>query len=454
VEVPTPFDEGMIEERFWKQEEWDINLPSPGFITDFILRYRGIETPTKLQVWSALFIISSVVKRDAWFKSFPRPYLLNLFVFLVAPYAICAKTWAITSADVEIVSTFHSLLPSLEERAAKTLHIVRTRGTSEGIFHYLKPRSFHVINPDTKKFIKTVTDSSACFIISELATFLNKKQYNTGLIDDLTNLFDCRPIEDKLTVKDKLEVVKNSYTTIIGGTTPEGLAASIPEAAFGDGFLSRVIIAYQDNLTRSYHVNQPVIGGPTKEDLQERLAWIAHNAKGEYVFSTAADKEFSDWYYDFRKRISNDPTLMRKGFGRYPMHLRKVATLLRINRYEEGREVTLTDLREAKRLLDATLSTSQAALENVGVDTLQKVINLLTIYIRRRGEVGRNRLLTNHSGRGITSSIINLALRELISLGYIDVFHNGHKQNGLSSNGKEVYRWNENSYKERIDSLD
>ena len=262
----------------WADEEWDKYLPASGFITDFVTATRGIESPTQLAVWAAIFTISSLLKRDAYLQWYPNPLYPNMFIVMVAPPRICAKSTIARVAD-EILVEFPSLITDHKLSQRKKLPIIRSKATPEGISMMLKPTVDSIIDEKTQKVMLITRDSHLAIIISELSTLINKKLYNQGLIGKLTDLYDCKELDSDVTQGRGEQEFKNIYVTLLGATTIDGLKDAIPEEAFGDGFMSRVILVNQPSSTRSYPMpfNIPEIG---LQDLIKRAAFMAENALG------------------------------------------------------------------------------------------------------------------------------------------------------------------------------
>jgi hypothetical protein len=440
VTTPIPFDESKIADKFWPSDPWDVNLPHAGFITDFILTLRGIKTPTKYQVWSALWLLSSLIKREARLEWGPLTFFFNLFVFLVGPPAI-GKTTAIDWADENLLKKDFAL--RFEDRLLaekKMPKIIHSKGTAEGIFQFLMEEGKSVeVTPG--RFVKYKA-SNVAILTGELATFLGRQQYNVGLIERLTRLYDCASVDDEVTKGKGIQTVNEPYVTLLGGITPDGMAQSIPEASFGDGFLSRVIVVYQDEITRSYPYPRVVVGSPTRVELQERLAWIAANAQGTYAFSSEAGAAYVDWYKRWTKSMNDDSGLMRRAYSRYDIHAIKVAALIRASRYKAGTTIELQDWEDARRILDATFDESSKATEDVGADPVQKTMNLMESYGRKRGGIERKKFLQCYSGQGLKASILNEALTEFVQAGRLTIWETCEKEKkrGYPTNdGKEFY---------------
>jgi hypothetical protein len=443
-QIFEPFDEKNVKVHFWQKDPFDVNIPKPGFISDFVLTLRGIRSPTKYQVWSALYLISMLVKRDAELLFDPLRFYFNLFIFLVGPAAI-GKTEALSWADENLFrpcdplntrqTLFAKEFQSQVLALKKTPTILHCRGTSEGLFKFMQP-STKVLSDGTK-----VTLGSTCSIVSgELATFLGKQEYNVGLIETLTNLYDCKKM-DEMTVGRGLKVIEEPYFTLLGGITADGLAESVPDRAFGDGFLSRVIIVHQEKPTRIFTRPHVVQGGPTADDLRKRLAWVVTNATGRYTFSDEAEEAFCIWYREHLKSLDDNPKMARRGVSRMDVHMRKIACLIRMNRYVSGQVVELQDFKDAEKILKATFDSNEEAVVEVGSTPFNKITNRLRKHLISRGSIQRKKYLQHNSGRGITADMLTKAVYELIQSGEVGVTLNEQVRTYASSNGDEIYTW-------------
>ncbi len=443
MEQPRPYGDFS---QYYEGEEWDRNLPSPGFITDFVLTTRGTESPTIFNTWGAVFTLSSMIRRDAWLKWYPRSLFANMFIFLVSPPGICAKGTPMGVAD-DILTGYVELLNDKIMREKKLMNIRRSKATKEGIFDVLAPPpETRVFNEKTKRVETVRRGSQLALVVSELGTFLGKEKYNIGLVQKLTDLYDCKTFDDDTTRGSGTSQIEDIYVTLIGGTTPDALKDCIPPEAFGDGFLSRIIIAYQGSSTRVHDMPYSIPGGPTIRDLSERLAWIAENHHGEYRLDDETQEVYKEWYHKEFHPFRVEKVGTKEFRPRYAIHLLKLALLIRIQRYEPGNEITLQDYKEAKRLLDSTIQFSHMATEEVGTSFYQRTHQKIANYIHVKERIERGKLLTYCSSWGCDVSTLNVVLEALRQQGSIAITDStGKAADSLTRNGKEVYQWAERS---------
>jgi len=443
--APVPFIEEDAKEVFWPREAFDSVLPSPGFITDYVLATRGVETPTKFALWSAVFILSTALYRDAWLDWGPLGELFpNFYIILVAPPRICAKTSAL-SFGLKVLDSFPRYYQSDEERIEKNVTVVK-HATPEALVDGIKSKKINIVIPGTNgtedQEYTVVTDSKAGVVATELTTFLGKQKYNTGLIEQLTNLYDCLDHDSFDTISRGQVELKNIYLSIIGATTPDGINYSIPTEAVGGGFLSRLIIASEARRVRSYPYPRAVEGGPTRDDLSRRLAWIARNAKGAYYLSKEADAFYRRWYHTFGMRLAEQQEGRKAHLmQRMDNYIMKLSLILRVQRYEPGNEITLEDFQQAIEIVEATTGDSHELLSDVGVDFSTKAYNVVTKFLKKQSKKSttRRKLLTNLSPRGIHKDTLDRTLRQLHEEGRLSIFLHGREQDQPSVQGSEIY---------------
>jgi hypothetical protein len=424
----------------FQKEEWDKWLPSPGFVTDFGLAVRGTETPSMFSTWAALFTLSTMIRRDAWLKWFPKNLYANLYVVLVSPPGVCAKGVPIGLSD-DVLRDFTRHIADKVILQKKLMNIRHSKATKEGITDVLKPPPEQRIYDEATKTIKTIQrGSQIALIVSELGTFLGKEQYNIGLIQKLTDFYDCKAVDDDTTKGTKTITLEDIYVTLLGGTNPDSLKDCIPPEAFGDGFLSRVVMAYQDKAVKIYPMPSGIPGAPSPNDLSIRLATLAEMHSGEYHLSEEAQKHYDTWYKEEFHPFRVAKAGTKEFRPRYAIILLKVAMLIRINRYQPGDEITLKDFKEAKKILDATFFNSNDATEDVGAGPYQRYFNRLVRYLKQKGEVQRRPLIQYASSFGCATINVDQMLRDMLEAGAIEVLLNGIKQPRVSKTATEVYK--------------
>lgn len=448
---PEPYNEKAVpvEARDWVYDYGESSVPkNRGFVTDFVYHTRGYETPTLSTVWSALFLLSSAVKREAWVKWHPKPLYPNLYMIVVGPAGRVKKTTAVTDLGLPILETFTRYITDVNIAAMKRIEIMKDKATPEALLDGMLPenragqdhfivdeKGEYITGREGKALVYRKTSETA-IVISELSTFLTKRSYGEGTLQLLIDLYDCRDEWEWRTKGQGVKKLKNTYTTFMAGTTVDGMRNSIPQAAMGDGFMSRTIPVYVPYTKRKYPYPHLVRGAPNTAEMAKRLSWIVSNAVGEYELSPEADVEYQKWYYYHHKTMDENPGLSG-AMSRMSTNLLKVALLYRLNRYEAVLPVIeLKDLEDAIQLLDVTYSSVPFLLSQLDPDLVMMESGRIFDLLKRKKTVKRKYCL---SSLRLRSEVLTAAVEELISRGVVKVMFEDREYGHVGGRTEEEY---------------
>ena len=432
-----PYDPTQLV-QFWQPEGFDVHVPPGGFLSDFVLALRGIESPTSFCLWAGLWAVSSILKREVWFQWHPEKLFPNLYVVLVSPPKLCAKsTVARHAGRVLSLAPRHVQDPVLS--ILKQVNMVKSKASPESLTTILEPEDRRI--EVGGKFLYVKRYSQMALRVSELTTFFGKQQYNLGMIDRLTDLYDCADSDD-ITLGRGVHTFDEVYVTLLGGTQPDKLQKCLPEEAFGGGFMSRVILVWEREGVRSYPQPQEVVGGPSTEELARRLAYIAEKNLGEFVFTESAQKMYEDWYDKFHKALQAEVLVKRQEMQyRYDIHLIKTALLIRAQQYDGDMKIGEEELHQAMKLLNATFKENDESIESVGVSDYFKHLNTVKRLIQKRKTMTRRQVMQSMSARACEAVDVHRILVQLAQSGMITVRLNGEDHDAVSHKGCELYSW-------------
>lgn len=436
--VPTPFIEPAT--KLYPRDPMDDMLPKPGFVTDFVNTGRGMESPTLFFFWNALWLLSTILKREAWIEWYPDKLWPNLYVVIVAPPSLCRKSSSMKIAN-SLLRELPKYMPSTLDAYKKESRIITGKTTPEGVLDTLAPDTKMLFDTgaDGKTQLVTVKKGSqAALALSEFAVFLGKQQYNGGMVTLLTDLFDCKDFDGEITRGKGLKPLEDIYVTMFGAITPDGLKMSIPEEAFGGGFMSRVVIAYQQIPTKTYHRPRQLKGYPSWQDLTLKLAWIAKNAVGEYKFTEEADKYFEEWYRDWKASLFTRGMDRQEDFRLDSLVIR-CAMLLRVQEYRRGNDITVENIKDAIRILQYTQSLSRYATEDVGATPYAMHVNVVRRILERRGGVTRRTLSQFVSSYGIRKAELTEIVDQLSIEGFLRIHLGDTVLSASSEESREEY---------------
>lgn len=446
---PVPYNEDADPEKFWIKDPADKMLPhNKGFITDFVYFLRGTEIPTLYAIWAALFGLSSMIKREAWLEWFPGWNLYTNFYLILVGGAGRVKKSTTISMIMKVLEGAYGFISDPNMKKVKKLNIIKNKFTPEAMLEMMEQKGSitmmsddgkaALVDPEGKK-VKYQKTSEVIISLPEMSVSINKRDYSQTLIQNLLDLYDPHGTWDYSTRGGGKKILRNLHTTLIAGTTPDGWRDAIPEAATGDGFISRTVVAYQEGTRRRFPKPRPVVNGPTMEELQKRMAWIADNTYGTYALSAEAETYYEWWYNVHRDRIDRNPS--QAGiFSRMDNHLLKVAMLMCAQRYSPKRIVTKQDLIDAERVLTMTVIKTPELLENMHIDAdYYNKKKRIEDCLMRRGDEGCDRRELLQSTR-IPAPLTTVILEHLIQEDLIMIKGaTGQKKKHITRNSKEVY---------------
>ena len=446
--VPTPFVPPLP--LPYVPEVDDAILPSPGFVTDFVASLRGVETPTLFCVWSALWVLSTLSARLAYLDWLPdSPLFPNLFVFLVAPPGRCHKSTAAVyarkllqgvSATVKGDTSDDAFLRYMSEYNWAT-----SKTTPDVIYELLKPQKQVLTGSDAT--INADKGSQIAICASELETFINKKKFTTGLVGTLTELYDCDSEIVIHSIRGGTLELRDVFITMIGAITTTGMKDSLPPEAYGEGFMSRVIVVYKEKTQRRF--KKPVVfdGFPTVSDLRERLTFILRNRLGVYTISPEGDKWLSEWYERWRDYIDDDHNRNNEKMGenRYDVNLLRIAMLIAMSRYDNtGRIISKSDLVQANALLRITYHTSTDATTEAGINLEggNEHYSRVAAYVKRKKRASRKEVTQAMSSKRVSMKDTREALMQMCTEERIKVCDaSGKFKTHVEWSPDEVYEW-------------
>lgn len=323
------------------------------------------ESPEAFHRWVALSTVAAALERRVWVDR-GDAYLLypNLYVVLIADSAICRKTVALRIGA--------SFLRALENPPV----FIRPKGTSPAIIKRLSEL--------TQK-----TGKAQAFICSpELITLL-KDSAKTGLMGDLTDLYDC-PARGwgYDTISRGAEDLKDVCINWVGATTMLSLRDSIPRDAVGAGLTSRTIYINKDTPRGPFE--PPKLKREMRPKLLADLNEIRQLA-GEFQWEEEGYRWFKEWYGEHFNRVREEK-LTAGYFGRKHDMAIKLAM---ISSAMESGELVLKErhVKRAVELLDSEERDMISALEIIGATAMGQDTNRVLQIIKRSKEISHSKLL-------------------------------------------------------------
>lgn len=390
-----------------EEKEFRALLPSTGFIGQYMHYTDKQESPGSFHFWTAVTIIGGVLQRRAWVSKGVYKVFPNLYTILVAPTGKCRKSAAMR-LGLELVDRF------------EYMNIIADKTTPEALLETLQlgSQGMEKKEEDSETKIQIIVDSCGFIKASELSVFLNKNTYSSGMVSLLTDLYDC-PSTYKYVTRNKSPVLLQDVAiSLLGASTPDWLATSIPEAAFEGGFMSRVVFMVKDERDRSI----PFPVEPEKDEkanLRRELQRIRKHFRGEIILTKEAREWFKEWYANGADLTTSDNQLV--GFvERKPDTLLKLAIILAAAENPALREIHIGHLVQASRILNWSQAKMFKAFEHVNLSPFGQILNSIHAHIARAGVVSKRDVLRKFGRRLQGLKQLEEVEETLMDMGVID----------------------------------
>jgi hypothetical protein len=343
----------------------------PDWLTAFQDYASFGEAPRRMYFWVGISTIAGALRRHVWIDQHYFKWFANLYVILVAPPGVVAKT---TTADIGM--DLLRRVPGVQfgPSVVSWQALVQAFGTSAEAFAV----------PDTGEY---QTHSPMTISSGEFGNLLNPQ--DKEMVDMLVNLWDGKGFR-KVTKHSGSDDVVNPWINIIACTTPAWIAGNFPEYMIGGGFTSRCVFVYADKKERFVAYpgdNMPEDIHLQADKLVADLEHISVNIVGEYVLTPEAKEWGRDWY---QTHNTTRPThLQDERFGGYiarkQTFVHKIAMILAASQRDEL-IVTKSDLEIAAVMVTDLEMEMINVFRKIGRSDISVAADRLVGYMKLRRE--------------------------------------------------------------------
>lgn len=324
------------------------------------------EAPETFIFWTGLFTLSSALRRHvkvpknmfgSW-ESSP-----NLYIMFIAPPGKARKS---TTANY-------------------------TEDLIDYVPHITKSPEMITKESLLSQLVKS-DDASMCIIAPEFGEFIVKS--GPDMYGFLTNMYDGKKNISVSTLSRGSEFVEKPCVNLLGATTPEWIAANMPESVIGGGFASRVIFIFEERVRRRqlYYENLDyAVLEVIRQNLISDLKHIAEVLHGEFKIAEDAKDFMEAWYKEHADDGTESQYKLHGYFERKPAHIHKIAMLLHVA-YSDELILTIKDFKEAIALLAQIEKKLPEVFQSVGKNPYTVDIKRFYRYIKEKGHVSQMEL--------------------------------------------------------------
>lgn len=362
------------------------------FLNDYLRMVEDTESPRLFHVWSAISGLASSLGRRCWFQLGPLPVYPNQYIALVGTPGTrkstamnlmarqLRKSTGVKFAPTDTAGQRQGLIKAMagdtEDEAKIYLDGVNTaENNSLAGLVFERLQEVEIRDTDPSYLVDSMDKHHILVRATELSRFLG--QNNIQMLEFLVPMWDGEDYDYQ--TKGGITVLTNPLVNLISCTTPVSIHHSMPPAAGGQGFLSRMILVY--GATKYKIVPTPL--EPLDEDVM-MIREVFHAAYTELAGEFTETREAQT----YRESIYGEPLeITDPRFGYYHErrqdHLIKLAMALCASRVEQV--ITLTDYQEANRILRATERGMPDALGEFGMNPLAALKQAILEYLRHHG---------------------------------------------------------------------
>lgn len=302
------------------------------WIEGFLEYTENLDLPHRLRLWTAIAGIGGMAERRIWTTTGRGVVYPNLFVLLVTPPAI-GKSLA--------------LRPMRQIwRKIPGLHIAPDNMTKASLMDdMMAAKTLRKLDQDVMEY------HSLQICATEFGVLC--PAHDLEFLSVLTALYDCDELhkETRRGMKEPIEIV-NPQITLIAGTQPAYLSQFLPEAAWGQGFMSRIIMVYSDEfLPVDLFTERPV-----QQKLYDDLvhdAQLIHNKSGHMLWAPEAKQIIQSWINAGQIPVPKHLKLANY-CGRRLMNLLKLSQIVCLSKRGSGLIIEAEHVTQAMEwLLDA-----------------------------------------------------------------------------------------------------
>jgi len=272
---------------------------------------RATESPEAYHFWTAVSVIGAATARQVsldfnYFTIFP-----NTYIILVGPSGVrksAAAGIGIQLAEAAGIKKFSDKITGAA--LIKDLAECTVKRISGNVVQLCSPMLIYA---------------------SELGVFMGPDAYASGVVADLTDLYDCPKKWEKKTISRGTEEIIAPFVSLFAAATPTSLKACIPPDAVGQGFTSRILFVWASH--RKQRVPFPQFDAGTKMLEKGLISDLQHIAelRGSFSFTTKGFECYRNHYLSRPDPEEEFEDERLRGYAsRKDMHLLKLAMVLSV----------------------------------------------------------------------------------------------------------------------------
>ncbi len=365
------------------------------------------EPPTLFRTWVGISVIAAALQRKCRLNWGMLTFYPNLYILLIGPSGTRKGTAMYPGQD---------LLRSID------IPMAADATTLQALIRRLKENNSSTFDPETGI---TELHSSMTIFSKEFTVFLGYK--NDELIAALCDFYDCDNKWKYDTKGAGTDEINGLWVNLLGATTPDLVASSMPTDAIGGGLTSRIIFVVEEKKAKT--VAMPVLSEKQEQEKVDLLVDLENIAMlmGSFKYSKEIESFWTTWY---EKTDSMPPAIPDPKFSGYvqrrPNHVIKLAMILCVSRSNDM-ILQVQDFHRAIKLLEQTeLKMPGVFSKMTGQNPIGSLIPNILSYLANVQEVSFNKMLADFYIDADEITLVRL-LDSMDKMGYLQITYRGEQ---------------------------
>lgn len=250
------------------------------FIKGFLQYTEGKGSPRLYRLWTALYVVGAALERKVWITTNKGKTYANQYLLLVGPAGVGKSLCTRVAYDL-----FQSI-----RSPESPFHVAPTSVTKASLVDGLAKAERRVVRPLEVPSINQF--NSLSIIVNEFGVFL--PSWEGEFMAALTDLWDNgRYAETRRTNKIDIEIA-NAQLNLLSATTPAQLMQLLPEGAWDQGFMSRILIIFSSEVIIQDFFAEFPKDKEIKEALEQDLK-VIYGLWGSMQFTDEVKIAITEW---------------------------------------------------------------------------------------------------------------------------------------------------------------
>jgi hypothetical protein len=278
------------------------------WIGSFIEQTEGLGAPEIYRRWCGISTIGAALEQKVWLQTSGTVFP-NFYIILIGHPGV-GKSRSIDKARELVASIPEAYIAPISMKFASLVDCLAKAKRA-------------IIRPNAAE---PIVYNSMYICADELGAFIHS--YDSEITDGLSALYENRKYHQmRRTFNIDIEIA-SPQINMLAGSTPQNLSSLLPEKAWGQGFMSRVILVFSDErIVINDFAPQSAVN---LTDLEADLGTIA-NLYGQFTVAKSFEHAVIEWLNQGQPPIPGHPRLIHYN-SRRKVNIYKLAMVSAVDR--------------------------------------------------------------------------------------------------------------------------